>query len=147
MDAGFTDDGHEISVATPTGHKVEMDVTRDACTSNGADVETEIETFAMIGIAKVFFGQPGVAHKFDPVGFGQVFDARNMACWRDHEMAVGVRKKVEKAKTSFAAKDDEIGLFLAWLRLLTKNAGRTWRVCFGYVAISPRTPEVIQDES
>lgn len=147
MDAGFTNDSHEVGVAVPAGHNVEMDVTGYACTSDGADVETDIEAIAMIGIANIFFSQPGVAHQLDPVGFGKVFDACGMARWRDHEMAVGVREQVEQTKTSIAAKDDEIGLFLAWLRLLAKDAGRTGRVCLGYVAISPGTPEVIQDES
>lgn len=56
MDAGFSNDGHEICVTAPAGQNVEMDVTGNTCAGDGADIETEVETFTTVNAAKVFFG-------------------------------------------------------------------------------------------
>ena len=92
MYTGFTDNSHEIRIAIPAGQNVEMDVSGDASTCHGADIEAEIETVAIVDTSDVFFGKTRVAHEFDPVCFGQVFNSRNMERGRNHEMPVRIGK-------------------------------------------------------
>ena len=113
MDTCFANDTHEIRIAIPAGQDVDMDVSGNASTCHGADIETEIETIAIVDSADVFFGQPGIAHQFDPVVFRQVFNARNVDFGGNHEVPVGIGEEVQKPEACFAAEDDEVGCLIA----------------------------------
>lgn len=51
-DACFTEDGHEIRVACPTGDDVHMDMVRHPCASRLADVRPQVEGMRMIDFSQ-----------------------------------------------------------------------------------------------
>ena len=50
VDACFADGGHEVGVAYPAGHDVQVNVVCDACSGGVAQIHAEVETVRAIGL-------------------------------------------------------------------------------------------------
>src|SRR6266568_5228172 len=64
LDAGFADDGHEISVTDPARQHVQVDVAGDTGSGSSSQIHAEIKTVGFVGSRKRSFGPLSQQHHF-----------------------------------------------------------------------------------
>ena len=133
MDAGGADGGEEVSVVRPAGDDVDVEMAGNAGAGGSAEVEPDIETVRLHGLAK------GVGHPVDEgpeIGGllgGEGGEVVHLAVGADHEVAEVVGKTVEDGKGGLGAGEDEVSGVVG-LNLLVLDQSPTKPVLGGLAA-------------
>lgn len=144
QDAGGSEDGHEIGVALPTGHDVEVEVFDDAGSGHPAEVESDIESIGAQGLAQGIHAAAGQLHQFEHFVVGEIGEVGDLAVGNDHEMAAVVGVIIEQGIARPAAGEHEVGFVLGGFGDLSEHRGLVGG-CFGGADIldAPRRVELV----
>ena len=110
-DAGFAYGCHEVGVAHPARHGVQMQMAGDARARGLADVHSKIEAMGRIDAIENAFGTLRQIDELVRGGEGQRRQPVKMRVGHDHDVARGVGKGVEADEAMFGAHDQPAGSF------------------------------------
>lgn len=101
----LADDSHEIGIAWPAGHDVEMQMLRDASPGTLANVEAHVKSRALIRQTQIYLCEAGQQNQFlKRLGRG-LLKRRNMLVRDDHEVSARVGIAIQHHKVESRAMD------------------------------------------
>ena len=98
QDAGFGYGGHEVGVAGPAGHGVQMEVAGNAGSGGLAHIEAEVEAVGRVNAFESRLGALGQLDEFVRGFSGQRGQPVEVRVGHDHDVAGGVGIGVEADK-------------------------------------------------
>lgn len=99
---------HEVRVAGPARHDVDMDMISDAGTGRRANIDAYVEGLSAVGAPQNFKALAGQLHQFSLDRIGEVDQRRNMQEGDDHHVAVSVRVAVEDGEAVSGPMQDQV---------------------------------------
>ena len=110
QDAGFADDGDEVSVADPARQGVHMDVAGDASTTRLAEVDADVEAGRIVDLAEDLFDSLGEGDHLLRLDGGKGCERVNVTIGDDEDVACGVGVCVEAEEAGWFSCEDVSGL-------------------------------------
>ena len=136
------EDGHEVGVACPAGHDVEVNVVDDAGARNPAEVPAEVVALRSVGLGESRDPALSKAVDLESLIVRKVGELADVPVGGDHQVAGGVRELVQEHEGALAAVDDEPLLVVAGGRV-AEDAARLL-VGLGDVLEPPGSPELLR---
>ena len=138
--ARVADRGHEVGVAVPPRHEVDMKVVEHAGASRAAEVDANVDPLRRVRLAQRHFRMPRQPHQVRLFGGRRDRQARDVPVRDDHQVTVVVRVQIQDGVTGGSADEDEIvarGISAGAEDTAVGAAARA-----GHVLQSPRSPKV-----
>lgn len=142
MNSGQGGGRHEIDIVLPTWNDVNVKVSGNSGTCRLAEIDADIESVRRKGGFECGFDGAHGLKEFAHFVVTQVVEIGNGAVREDHGVAGIIRKPIEKRKTGFPPKDDEVFFVFVALGDVGKKRG-TIGVCLVDIGVAPRCPEMI----
>ncbi len=121
-DLGFSQGQHEIGVAGPARHDVDVDVPGNTGAGGFADVGADVEPVRFIDAADDADGVGGQFHHLGARLCIQVFERVQVFVRYHHEMTGGVWVAVQDGKTVVSAEKDQVFQVVGLLLNVAENA-------------------------
>jgi len=115
---------HEVRVAVPARDDVHVNVIEHACSRAPAEVEADVEAFALHGFGEELLATAGERHQFGQFLLGEIVEFAGVLVRRDHQVASSVGERVEQRETVSLADDDVVLRVVRLLRVTTKETAR-----------------------
>src|SRR3954471_4900257 len=103
---------HEVRVAVPARHDVDVTVVDDACAGDAAQVPADVEPLGREDVPQGLDRLDGEPVRLERLGVLEVVERRAVPVRRDHKVPRRVRELVEEDEGELAAMDDELRLVL-----------------------------------
>ena len=136
------EDWHEVRVARPAGHDVEVNMVDDAGARNSAEVPAEVVALRPVGLGESRDPALSKAVDLESLIVRKVGELADVPVGGDHQVAGGVRELVQQHKGVLAAMDDE-PLLVVTDRSVAEDAARLL-VGLGDVFEPPGSPELLR---
>lgn len=114
-DGGAGDEGHEIYVAFPAGHEMDVEMFNDAGAGNLAEIDADIESLGFHDGSDGVLAASQELHEFEEFLIVEIVPIGGLPVRNDHEMAAVVRVCVEEGVAGAAPGDDVIGFVIGRL--------------------------------
>ena len=114
-DADVADDRHEVGVAGPARHEMQVHVVGDAGAGRPAEIHPDVDALGLIDLAQRNLAALRQEHHLRQLVRRQRRERRDMAVRHDHQVAAVVRIQIEDDERVPAAIDDQL-FFLAQVR-------------------------------
>jgi len=98
---------HEVCVANPSGHHVQVIVLADPRAGAMPQIDSDIETFRLIEFPQRVDTTLSERHHLGDLRRIGIFVPGGMDVWRDHEVPGRIRKKIQDYEIQRPAMDDE----------------------------------------
>lgn len=141
-DARLCGCGHEIRIACPARHDVNMDVLDDTCTGSFADVDSDIEIICPICPAQHRERCACKMHQFGERVRLEIFDGRLVFVGNHHHMAIGIGVAIEDHESALAPVQDKVFWPILHGQPVAEHAARFIFLAFD-IDHSPRSPNTL----
>ena len=121
-DAGLADDGHEIGIARPAGHDVDVQVIGNARAGDFAEVDAHVKAIRLHHGGKRGHAAAGELPQVQQFLIGKAVQIRHFLVGNDHQMAAIVGITVQHGVAGAVARDHEIGNVIGRARNAAENA-------------------------
>ena len=138
--ARLADHRHEVRVAVPARHHVQMQMVEHARAGGLAEIQPHVEAVRMIDRGQRLLGALRERHELRELRIGEIRQPADMPVRHDHEMAVVVRILVQQDERPLPAMNDE-RLGVEVRQRVTENARRRHDARLSHVGQPPRGPE------
>ena len=138
--ARVADRRHEVGVAVPARHEMDVEMIHDAGAGRSAEIDPDVDSLRRIGLGERHLRVPRQPHQLRPLVARRRGERRHVAVRHNHQVTVVVRKQIEDDVRDTAANEDQL-IAAGFVAATEDAAGIAAAARAVHVREAPRRPQ------